>query len=120
MENGQMSEGHGERRRAYDPAKHCGGLCRDGQPCTRGKGEGTDHKGYGRCKLHTGATVNGGKAASRERALGEFGALMSECRVDVAGRSHFDAIEVALDDVGTVCEALKAELFTLGIRSSWH
>lgn len=38
----------------------CGGTKRqgDGGPCTRPAGWGTDHAGFGRCKLHGGSTRN--------------------------------------------------------------
>lgn len=56
----------------------CGGLNRAGRPCGRPKGWGTDHPGTGRCKLHTGSTTNGKKAAANEAAVnytrGAFGA----------------------------------------------
>jgi hypothetical protein len=60
-------------RKAFDPDRHCGGRSRsaDGQPCTLGKGHGTDHRGFGHCKFHGGATQNGTVHADRERVVQE-------------------------------------------------
>lgn len=48
----------------------CGGLLRDGSGryCTRPRGWGTDHAGFGKCKLHSGSSPSGRKAAQREQA----------------------------------------------------
>jgi hypothetical protein len=46
----------------------CGARTRSGGTCGRPAGWGTDHVGYGACKLHGGATPNAGKAARREMA----------------------------------------------------
>lgn len=42
--------------RKFDAEKHCGAPARSRgkAPCTRGKGERTDHPGYGRCWIHGG------------------------------------------------------------------
>ena len=55
----------------------CGGKLhgRDGT-CTLPAGWGTDHKGWGRCKLHLGSTPNVAKAAERERVEHEVRALL--------------------------------------------
>ena len=50
------------------PAKRrdtCGAKKRDGSgdPCRRPAGWGTDHLGFGACKLHGGSTPNGGRHA---------------------------------------------------------
>ena len=37
----------------------CGAKTRAGTPCTQPAGWGTDHVGWGRCKLHGGATPTG-------------------------------------------------------------
>ena len=49
-------------------SKLCGATRKSGAPCKRGAGWGTDHPGYGRCKLHLGRTDNHRKAAQREMA----------------------------------------------------
>lgn len=49
-------EGHDKR--------HCGANKRQGEgTCTRPAGWGTDHAGFGRCKLHGGSTPNQSRAA---------------------------------------------------------
>lgn len=50
-------------------AKTCGAMGRKGSPCRRPAGWGTDHPGYGTCKLHLGSSARHGKAAAREEAL---------------------------------------------------
>ena len=52
----------------YDSEKHCGGKKRKGGLCTRPKGWGTNHVGYGNCKLHFGATESNNKSAQLEAA----------------------------------------------------
>lgn len=51
----------------------CGATKRQGDksPCRRPAGAGTDHPGFGSCKLHAGSTPGGVKHAERERALWE-------------------------------------------------
>lgn len=44
----------------------CGALKRNGEPCGRERGWGTDHPGTGRCKHHAGSTSAGRKAAASE------------------------------------------------------
>lgn len=46
----------------------CGGTNRQGEPCGKGAGAGTDHPGVGNCKHHGGATPNGKKYASAQKA----------------------------------------------------
>lgn len=48
-------------------ANICGAKKRDGRPCKRLAGWGTDHEGSGRCKHHTGSTSIGRVAAATER-----------------------------------------------------
>lgn len=48
-----------------DEANFCGAIKRNGSPCHREAGWGTDHKGYGRCKHHTGSTHSGKLAAAK-------------------------------------------------------
>jgi hypothetical protein len=47
----------------------CGAKTRTGGRCGKVAGWGTDHVGYGNCKLHFGATPNAGIAAQREQAI---------------------------------------------------
>jgi hypothetical protein len=46
----------------------CGARTRSGQRCRRPAGWGTGHVGYGRCRLHCGATPTGEKAGQRQAA----------------------------------------------------
>jgi hypothetical protein len=55
----------------------CGAQRRGGKgPCGLDAGAGTDHKGYGRCSWHGGASPAGGKAAAEqmaEKAVATYG-----------------------------------------------
>lgn len=56
--------------RKYRPEKHCGARAksRGGAPCTRGKGERTDHLGQGRCWIHGGrASITHGRYSKIKR-----------------------------------------------------
>lgn len=51
----------------------CGGRKHQGGgTCTQPAGWGTDHPGFGRCKLHAGASPSGRAAALAEQALAEL------------------------------------------------
>jgi hypothetical protein len=52
------------------PTPKCGARTRtpDQHPCTHTAGEGTDHVGFGHCKLHGGASPGGKKHAQRQAA----------------------------------------------------
>lgn len=54
----------------------CGGTTRAGTDCHRPAGWGTDHVGFGRCKLHAGSTPTGKKHAETVRQ--EVWALIME------------------------------------------
>lgn len=47
---------------------NCGAKKADGTPCGHKAGWGTNHTGYGQCKLHGGATKYGGIHAATEEA----------------------------------------------------
>lgn len=49
----------------------CGAKTRSGGKCTQAAGWGTDHAGFGSCKLHGGSVRNGRVAAAREEAEAE-------------------------------------------------
>lgn len=52
-----------------DPVKFCGAKKRRQEDtCRRGAGWGTDHPGWGRCKLHGGSAPSGRAAAKRAAA----------------------------------------------------
>lgn len=52
-----------------NPKTHCDAKTRRGTKCSQSAGWGTDHTGYGRCKLHGGSSPNGNVAAAREQAI---------------------------------------------------
>lgn len=65
-------------RAPFDPAKHCGGKTNDlngGTPCTRIKGWGTPHRGFGTCRSHFGNSVTGKKHAATEAAAAALARL---------------------------------------------
>lgn len=49
----------------------CGAKTRAGSPCTQAAGWGTDHAGFGACKLHGGSTPSVRVGAAREEAEAE-------------------------------------------------
>jgi hypothetical protein len=61
----------------------CGGKKHQGEgTCTRPAGWGTDHPGYGRCKLHGGSVPSGRKAALEQKLQAQAAAELA--RLDVA------------------------------------
>lgn len=60
--------------------KHCGAKTRNGGQCTQAAGWGTDHVGYGKCKLHGGSHRNGRKAAAREEATEQMNEALQAAR----------------------------------------
>lgn len=65
-----MATGNGSGR--DDGYERCGGLKKQqpfpgaAETCTQAAGWGTNHPGFGACKLHGGSTTNGGKAAAKQ------------------------------------------------------
>lgn len=59
------------------PSPKCGATAKTtGRPCQRVAGEGTDHRGYGRCRFHGGASPSGrthGKRLMAEQAVATYG-----------------------------------------------
>jgi hypothetical protein len=53
------------------PGRRCGARARHGGRCKLPAGHGTDHVGFGSCKLHGGATPAGRESAKRARARTE-------------------------------------------------
>ena len=78
----------------------CGARGRTGRPCRKRAGWGTDHVGYGNCKLHAGSTPGGRKAAEKQR-------LAAVVAAPIGG---FDAIERGLALMNGLVNALEAEL----------
>lgn len=54
----------------------CGAETRGGGMCGQAAGWGTEHPGWGSCKLHGGSTQNGTKAAARQQAEANAGAAV--------------------------------------------
>lgn len=53
----------------------CGAKSKSGAPCRRPAGAGTDHVGYGPCKLHGGSTATHRKHAAKLQAAAEANRL---------------------------------------------
>ncbi len=53
------------------PVTLCGAKNRQGTPCRRPAGWGTDHQKFGHCKLHAGSTETGAKFALKQKILWE-------------------------------------------------
>jgi hypothetical protein len=60
----------------------CGAKSRSGGACRRPAGWGTNHVGYGRCKLHGGNTRNHQQAARRQQAAEAVASLRLRRDVD--------------------------------------
>jgi hypothetical protein len=61
-------------RKPRDPAKLCGAKTNPlvgEHPCRNGKGQRTDHRGFGQCWLHGGRAPNNRKYAAHEQAVAE-------------------------------------------------
>jgi hypothetical protein len=63
--------------------KVCGAKTSTGAPCKRTAGWGTDHTGFGKCKMHSGSTRNGKVAAAKEEAV-ELAGLLLGAAPDIA------------------------------------
>lgn len=86
-------------KRTFNPAVHCGGTTRAKTPCTNGKGQGTEHPGYGYCEMHTGSTPNGNKHAETERRTleqvrieGQIASLLDAEAASLEGRDALEAL----------------------------
>lgn len=53
------------RKRLSDDER-CGAITKSGAPCSKRRGDRTDHPGYGHCLQHGGGTEAGNKAAMKE------------------------------------------------------
>lgn len=60
------------------PSRYCGAAKKQSAgTCTQAAGWGTDHPGFGRCKLHGGCTPTGSKAAAEQEGRYLLGALVT-------------------------------------------
>ncbi len=74
----------------------CGARTRGGGLCKRPAGSGTDHVGYGACKLHTGATPSGRRYAARlvgAEFAGELDISPEEALLWLVHRAAFNVSE---------------------------
>jgi hypothetical protein len=94
-----------EPARRYEPERRCGARTRQGGRCKRPAGAGTDHVGWGACKLHAGSTPSGRRGAHRARALAELPAFGSpietspedallDCVYAASGRVHWLRLKI--------------------------
>jgi len=60
----------------------CGARTRGGKNCRHEAGWGTDHPGWGRCKMHGGNTRNGRLFAARLEALAEMPAFGADVDIE--------------------------------------
>jgi len=97
------------------PMTVCGAKNRQGLPCKQAQGWGTDHPGFGNCKLHGGGSPSGVKHAAKERALWQqtlADEIDPSLRVvrqirdgdDVAPRDRLRAAQDLLDRAGVTLE----------------
>lgn len=73
----------------------CGATKRNGDPCLRGSGWGTDHPGYGRCKWHSGSTEAGKTNAAKLEAQGMAQPIPVTPGQAVLGTLHLAAGQLA-------------------------
>ena len=65
--------------KAIGDGEKCGGKLRQGTgTCKRPAGAGTDHPGFGQCKLHGGSTPGGVKAAAKAEGRWLLGQLIPD------------------------------------------
>ena len=95
--------------RPYDPERHCGATTRGTNPgpCTREHGWGTDHPGYGLCKLHGGASPGGRKQAATLQARSVVEALQLDTP---PGVTPIEALERELARSAVLVDALRHRL----------
>lgn len=79
---------------------YCGARTRSGGTCRRPAGWGTDHAGFGQCKLHGGSTTAGRVHGAKLRAT-------SVVPVPISG---FDAIEKGLSILNGIMVKLEEKL----------
>ncbi len=116
-------------RPSMKPVKLCGikRLKGEQRPCRKPAGWGTDHVGFGSCKLHGGATPSHTKHAERERAvwqqflLDEMDPSLRVVRQlrdgeDVAARDRIRAASWLVEQARTLVEGTGGEIV---LRIKW-
>lgn len=58
--------------------RKCNAKRKDGSICKQAAGHGTDHPGYGNCKMHYGSTISGKAKAAREAWEARLGEQAAE------------------------------------------
>lgn len=106
----------------------CGGKKHsDGTPCQRPAGWGTDHVGFGKCKLHMGGVPAVKAAAEKQRAawqqflLDEMNPSLKVVRQlrdgeDVAARDRIKAASWLVEQARTLVEGTGGEIV---LRIKW-
>jgi hypothetical protein len=79
----------------------CGAKTRKGGQCGRPRGWATTHPGWGRCKLHGGASPSGEQAAQHEKALAE-------------GKRYIGSVDVTPEAAILSCVSV-----SIGLRDSY-
>lgn len=111
------------------PVKVCGAKRLKGEqlPCKRPAGWGTDHVGFGSCKLHGGAAPGPSKHAAKERAawqqflLDEMNPSLKVVRQlrdgeDVAARDRIKAASWLVEQARSLVEGTGGEIV---LRIKW-
>lgn len=94
----------------------CGARTRGGSLCRRPSGWGTDHAGWGACKLHGGATANAGIAAEYARAAATaqlFGVPREQDPITGMLETYHQTLGI-LDAVEAMCMQLLPDDVTWG------
>lgn len=119
--------------------RSCGARKRNGERCTRPCGYGTDHKGFGQCKYHGGATVVGDRIAAKEelvrvntqlrlsglKRMAPADALMEELSRAAGAVAYFDAevARIRLSDQVVDAEAGDYQILSpiaIGLIDLWN
>lgn len=88
MEDPPASRPHGRQ-----PKPRCGANAKStGQPCKRGAGAGTTHRGWGLCSNHGGSSPGGARNAERLRTEIEAAHAVARFALDMTGITPSDAL----------------------------
>src|SRR3954451_10234720 len=68
-------------RRRYEPDRRCNARARSGGRCQKPAGWGTDHVGWGVCRLHGGSTRTARVGAHRQAVLAEMPTMGGELEI---------------------------------------
>lgn len=107
---------------SHDPQPgKCGARLTNGSGmfCSHEAGWGTDHKGFGQCRKHGGATRNGKKAAVKAEARGWLAQLADRCSVVVEGRTIAESMDDVINRTGAMALAWYEILGELQQNSDW-